>query len=205
VIPGRIERNAVAILAAAYGSDLDRRAGNRRRIEIGKRKNIERRLGMFARVAFVAFLGLLFSSVALGEDVPRIPESAANGSAAGDTAKGPTANTSNTSEREMAVGLYYLSRQNYTGAINRFKVVVTRFPSSPLVDEALFRLVEAYLRLGIDAEARTAAAVLNRKFPDSRWRSQTLELLKAAGLQPAEDEKEPWVEDERSWISRAFR
>jgi outer membrane protein assembly factor BamD len=86
---------------------------------------------------------------------------------------------------------------NPVGAINRFKVVVTRFPSFPVVDEALFRLVQAYLMLGVRNEAQAAAAVLNRKFPDSHWRSDALDMLKANGLEPAEDEK--------SWIIHAFQ
>jgi outer membrane protein assembly factor BamD len=48
--------------------------------------------------------------------------------------------------------------------------------------------VQAYLTLGIRNEAQTAAAVLVRKFPDSHWRSDALDLLKKEGLEPAENE-----------------
>jgi TolA-binding protein len=148
---------------------------------------------MLARVAFAAILPLLFfSPAAISEEAPRGPENAANG-----PADGGAASKADTAEREMKIGHYYLSKKNYISAINRFKVVVTRFPSSPFVDEALFWLVQAYLTLGVDNEAQAAAVVLNRKFPDSHWRSDALDMLKVKGLEPAEDEK--------SWICKILR
>ena len=139
---------------------------------------------MFARAAVVAVLPLItLGSAAMSEEVSRPPENAASR---------PTTCTGLTAECNLEIGRSYLSHHNYPVAINRFKVVVTRFASSPVVDEALFRLVQAYLALGIRNEAQTAAAVLNRKFPDSHWRSDALDMLKAAGLEP--------VEDEKSWI-----
>jgi TolA-binding protein len=146
---------------------------------------------MFARVAFVTCLALLLlGPAAKSEQAPRATENAPADGDAVDKAV-PMA------ERELKVGRYYMSRRDYLGAINRFKVVVTRLPSSSVVDEALFGIVEAYLTLGIHSEAQTATAVLNRKFPESRWRSDALDILQKAGLEPAEDEK--------SWISRAFQ
>jgi outer membrane protein assembly factor BamD len=150
---------------------------------------------MLARTAFAASLVLLFSGPAAMSqdavrDVARVPENASPGAATTEAG-------SSGYEKEMTVERYYLTKRNYVGAINRFKVVVTRFPSSSAVDEALFHLVEAYLTLGIVQEAQTAAAVLDRKFPNSHWRSDALDLLKARGLEPAENE--------RSWIIRAFR
>jgi outer membrane protein assembly factor BamD len=101
-----------------------------------------------------------------------------------------------TAERELEIGHYYMGRRDYIAAINRFKVVATRFPSSS-VGQALFGIVQAYLTLGIPSEAQAATAALNRKFPESHWRSDALDILQKAGLEPAEDEK--------SWISRAFQ
>jgi outer membrane protein assembly factor BamD len=72
-------------------------------------------------------------------------------------------------ERAMAIGRYYVRRGDHTGAIVRFKEVVTRYPSSRQVDEALARLTEAYLTLGVHSEAQTTAAMLAREFPNSRW------------------------------------
>ena len=69
----------------------------------------------------------------------------------------------------MQIGRYYLNRKDYTGAINRFKVVVTQYQTTRHVEEALERLTEAYMALGIVGEAQTAAAVLGHNFPDSKW------------------------------------
>ena len=65
----------------------------------------------------------------------------------------------------MEVGRYYMNKRNYTGAINRFKVVVTQYQTTRHVEEALMRLTEAYMSLGITQEAQTAAAVLGSQLP----------------------------------------
>jgi outer membrane protein assembly factor BamD len=99
--------------------------------------------------------------------------------------------------REMLVGRYYMERRDYTGAINRFKIVVTRYQTTRHVEEALLRLTEAYLSLGIVGEAQTSAAVLGHNFPDSRWYKDAYALVQQRGLQPSENRS--------SWISQAFR
>jgi outer membrane protein assembly factor BamD len=99
--------------------------------------------------------------------------------------------------KEMAVGRYYQSRKDFIGAINRFKVVVTRYQTTRHVEEALMRLTECYLTLGIVAEAKTAAAVLGHNFPDSAWYKDAYQMVKGQGYEPQEDNG--------SWISQAFR
>jgi outer membrane protein assembly factor BamD len=99
--------------------------------------------------------------------------------------------------REMMVGRYYMERRDYSGAINRFKIVVTRFQTTRHVEEALLRLTEAYLSLGIVGEAQTSAAVLGHNFPDSRWYKDAYALVQQRGLEPSENRG--------SWISQAFR
>jgi len=71
--------------------------------------------------------------------------------------------------KEMEIGRYYLKKKDFTGAINRFKVVVTKYQTTRHVEEALMRLTESYMALGIVDEAQTAAAVLGHNFPDSQW------------------------------------
>ena len=71
--------------------------------------------------------------------------------------------------KEMLVGRYYLKKKDYIARINRFKVVVTQYQTTRHVEEALMRLAEAYMALGIVQEAQTAAAVLGHNFPDSPW------------------------------------
>ena len=99
--------------------------------------------------------------------------------------------------KEMATGRYYLDKKDYTGAINRFKVVVTKYQTTRHVEEALMRLTEAYMALGIVNEAQTAAAVLGHNFPDSVWYKHAYTLVKTGGLEPSENRG--------SWISKAFR
>ncbi|MCC7348918.1 MAG: outer membrane protein assembly factor BamD [Variibacter sp.] len=99
--------------------------------------------------------------------------------------------------KEMSVGRFNQERRDYIGAINRFKIVVTQYQTTRHVEEALMRLAECYMALGIVDEARTAAAVLGHNFPDSRWYRDAYALVKSGGLEPRENEG--------SWISRAFR
>jgi outer membrane protein assembly factor BamD len=100
-------------------------------------------------------------------------------------------------ERHMQVGRYYVSRHDYAAALNRFKLVITRHQSSEYAEEVLAGLSEAYLAFGITSEARTAVAVLQRKFPDGHWSAKARATLTSAGLEP--------FEDTTSWISRAFQ
>jgi outer membrane protein assembly factor BamD len=86
--------------------------------------------------------------------------------------------------KEMSVGRYYAGNGQYTAAINRFRVVVDRYQTSSHIEEALFRLAESNLALGLTSEAQTAAAVLGHNYPSSSWYKQTLELLKRVGLEP---------------------
>jgi outer membrane protein assembly factor BamD len=98
--------------------------------------------------------------------------------------------------KEMETGRYYLNRKDFTGAINRFKIVVTQYQTTRHVEEALERLTEAYMALGVASEAQTAAAVLGHNFPDSRWYVDAYRLVKQGGFEPSENKG--------SWISKAF-
>lgn len=99
--------------------------------------------------------------------------------------------------REMQIGRFYLEQRNFPAAINRFREVVSRYQTTRHVEEALMRLTEAYMALGITTEAQTAAAVLGHNFPDSPWYKDAYALLQAGGLEPRENQQ--------SWLSRAFR
>lgn len=99
--------------------------------------------------------------------------------------------------KEMDIGRYYLKRRNFTGAINRFREVIVKYQTTRHVEEALSRLTEAYMGLGIVNEAQTAAAVLGHNFPDSPWYKDAFALLESQGTKPREDTG--------SWISRQFR
>jgi outer membrane protein assembly factor BamD len=98
--------------------------------------------------------------------------------------------------KEMSIGRFYLNRRNYTAAINRFRNVLQYYQTTRHAEEALYRLVEAYLGLGITDEAQTAAAVLGHNFPNSQWYQDAYDLLKGHGLSPHEFGE--------SWISKIY-
>ncbi|VFU08698.1 outer membrane protein assembly factor BamD [Methylocella tundrae] len=98
--------------------------------------------------------------------------------------------------KEMMVGRYYLNQRNFVAAVGRFREVLAKYQTTRHAEEALMRLTEAYLALGLPQEAQTAAAVLGHNYPDSVWYKDAYALLKTGGLEPNEDKG--------SWISKAF-
>ncbi len=99
--------------------------------------------------------------------------------------------------KEMEVGRYYLKRKNYAAAINRFRVVVQDFQTSTHTAEALHRLVECYLALGLTDEAQTAAAILGYNYQASPFYDDTFRLLKGQGLSPEAKGS--------SWLATVYR
>lgn len=102
--------------------------------------------------------------------------------------------------KEMYVGRYYLRRDQHIAAINRFRNVVERYQTTTHVPEALHRLTEAYLELGVIEEARAAAAVLGYNYPGDEWYEDSYKLLASRGVATEADEEAI----KRSWLSRAF-
>ena len=98
---------------------------------------------------------------------------------------------------EMVVGRYWQKKGNYLAAVNRFKTVVSEYQQTAHVEEALMRLTECYMALGIVSEAQTAAAILGHNFPDSPWYKDAYTLLQSGGAQPHEDSG--------SWISQTWK
>ena len=81
----------------------------------------------------------------------------------------------------MEIGRYYLKRAEYLAAINRFKRVIDNYQTTTHVPEALERLVECDLALGLDREAKDNAAVLGHNYPGSRWYSDAYALVTGSG------------------------
>ena len=98
--------------------------------------------------------------------------------------------------KEMTIGRYYLRRQNFVAAIGRFRNVVEHYQTTSHAPEALHRLTEAYLAIGVPGEAQAAAAVLGHNYPGSQWYEYSYALLVEADLAPEADGE--------SWISRIF-
>ncbi len=99
--------------------------------------------------------------------------------------------------KEMEIGRYYLKRKHYAAAANRFRVVVEQFQTTQHTPEALHRLVEAYLALGLTEEAQTAGAILGHNYKSTEWYTDSYRLLTGQGL------------DARSlgnnWLSSVYR
>jgi outer membrane protein assembly factor BamD len=99
--------------------------------------------------------------------------------------------------KEMAVGRYYLRRNMYLAAIGRFRNVIETYQTTSQTPEALHRLTEAYLALGVPREAQMAAAVLGHNYPASRWYRDSYRLLGGHNLAPEEDRN--------SWLGRVWK
>lgn len=99
--------------------------------------------------------------------------------------------------KEMEIGRYYLRRGHYTAAINRFRVVVEDFQTTTHTAEALHRLVEAYLSLGLDSEAQTAGAILGYNYRSTDWYQDSYKLLTSRGLKMRDRGN--------NWLSQIYR
>jgi len=79
--------------------------------------------------------------------------------------------------KEMEIGRWYLRKNQHLAAVNRFRTVVEDYNTTSHVPEALHRLVEVYLSMGLKGEALAAASVLGHNYPDTRWYRMSYDLL----------------------------
>ena len=100
--------------------------------------------------------------------------------------------------KEMNVGRYYQKHKGYVGAMNRFRYVIGKYQNTSYTPEALHRLVEIYLALGLEKEAKETAAVLGHNYPTDPWYADTYLLMKGRDFRPQEyrQEKNWW---EKFW------
>lgn len=99
--------------------------------------------------------------------------------------------------QEMAIGRYYQKQGAVNAALNRFRSVVTDYQTTAQVPEALHRLVEIYLSLGLKNEATRVAAVLGYNYPGSKWYQDTYALM-----DPAQRAR---LDDGSSWVDRTIK
>ncbi|MDC9701494.1 MAG: outer membrane protein assembly factor BamD [Alphaproteobacteria bacterium] len=97
---------------------------------------------------------------------------------------------------EISIAFHYLQRGDYVAALNRYKTVIKLYGDTEQAPEALFRMAEIYLALGIISEAQSSVSVLSWRFESSEWYKRGEDLLEEHGLKPYYDEK--------SWISEIF-
>lgn len=84
--------------------------------------------------------------------------------------------------KEMSIGRYYLKENQHLAAIGRFKNVVKSYETTSHVEEAMHRLVEAYVSIGVIEEAKLVGSVLGHNYPSSRWYEDSYTLLSEFGL-----------------------
>ncbi|NVJ93706.1 MAG: outer membrane protein assembly factor BamD [Methylocystaceae bacterium] len=99
--------------------------------------------------------------------------------------------------KEMEIGRYYTSRNQCIAALSRFKTVVQKYDTTTHVPEALHRMVECYLQLGLDDEAKRTAAVLGHNFPGSQWYIDTYQLVERKRIRAKEDPSWYWPFEEK--------
>jgi outer membrane protein assembly factor BamD len=106
--------------------------------------------------------------------------------------------------KEMEIGRYYQGQHLYTAAIGRFQRVVNDFQTTNHVPEALARLVEVYLALGLKDDARRTAAVLGYNYPGSRWYQDTFDQLADDGIAVPTGKQQPEDTQRPGFLSRAW-
>jgi outer membrane protein assembly factor BamD len=99
--------------------------------------------------------------------------------------------------KEMDVGRFYQKQRQYVAAVNRYRQVLEKYQTTTHTPEALHRLVECYLALGVAQEAQMAAAVLGYNYPGSDWYADTYFLLEGVDLRPERNEG--------SWLNRFWK
>jgi outer membrane protein assembly factor BamD len=94
----------------------------------------------------------------------------------------------------MEIGRYYLNRGEVNAAINRFRMVIKDYQTTTHVPEALHRLVEGYMTLGLKDQALKVASVLGYNYPGSKWYENSFKLM--------DPEQRKQLMDDRGWVDR---
>ena len=79
--------------------------------------------------------------------------------------------------KEISIARYYIKNEKWIPAINRLKIIVNKYEKTIFVEEALFRLVEIYYRLGLESEAKVAATMLGYNYNSSEWYEKSYKIL----------------------------
>ncbi len=89
--------------------------------------------------------------------------------------------------KEMTIGRFYLNQNQPVAAMGRFKSVIDKYQTTSHTPEALYRLVEVDLTLGLMQDAQRNAATLGSNFPGDRWYFYAYRLMTSKGLRPAQE------------------
>ena len=93
--------------------------------------------------------------------------------------------------KEMTIGRYYLRQGDTLAAVGRFRAVIDKYQTTSHTPEALYRLVEAYMTMGLLEEAKRNGAVMGFNFPGDQWYGDAYKLLTSNGLRPAVEPRKP--------------
>ena len=93
--------------------------------------------------------------------------------------------------KEMSIGRYYLKQNQHLAAIGRFKTVVSDYETTSQTEEALHRLVESYVSIGVIQEAKLVGSVLGHNYPNSEWYADSYDLLQNYGVNLDEEISKP--------------
>ena len=95
--------------------------------------------------------------------------------------------------KEISIARFYIQNEKWIPAINRLKIVVEKYDKTIFVEEALFRLVEIYYRIGLIDEAKAAASLLGYNYNSSEWYEKSYTVLnknyKPTKIQDKEENK----------------
>ena len=103
--------------------------------------------------------------------------------------------------KEISIARYYIKNEKWIAAINRLKVVVEDYDDTVFVEEALFRLVEIYYKLGLENEAKAAAVLLGYNYNSSEWYKRSYKILDKKYSEPIEQKKDK----ESGLVSRTIK
>tara|TARA_B100002051_G_C16370736_1_gene455669 strand:- start:11 stop:598 length:588 start_codon:yes stop_codon:yes gene_type:complete len=103
--------------------------------------------------------------------------------------------------KELSIARYYIKNEKWIPAINRLKVIVEKYNKTIFIEEALFRLVEIYYRIGLDGEAKAAASMLGYNYNSSEWYERSYKILNK-NYQPIKIKKD---NEEGSLVKRTLK
>lgn len=93
--------------------------------------------------------------------------------------------------KEMSIGRYYLKENQHLAAIGRFKNVIKDYETTSHVEEAMHRMVESYVSIGVISEAKLVGSVLGHNYPSSEWYADTYDLLEEYGVNLDDEVSKP--------------
>ena len=103
--------------------------------------------------------------------------------------------------KEISIARFYIQNEKWIPAINRLKVVVEKYDKTIFIEEALFRLVEIYYRIGLEDEAKAAASMLGYNYNSSEWYERSYKILNK-NYQPMKVKKD---NEEGSLVRRTLK